>query len=88
MHVNTVTVCVPQRCVTVFYPNPGLDLEPDSDNVQAAAGHGHLGLARGRYSLESGVLGLLLGGGGGGEEDRGYRTGLRGLCVCVCVCVC
>lgn len=43
----SVYVCVSQFCITDSYYNPGVDLQPDSSNVQAALGHGHLGLAKG-----------------------------------------
>ena len=62
-----VCVCVCQLCISDSYSSPGVDLEPDSGNSQAAVGHGHLGLARGGYSP----------GWGGGF----FGTVLRGVAV-------
>lgn len=65
---------MPQLCITDSYSSPGVDLETDSSNVQAAVGHGHLGLARGGYSL--GGVGTVV----GGVEVAGQYFGMGGLC--------
>lgn len=87
VHIG-VCVCVTQLCITDSYSSPAVDLQPDSGNAQAAAGHGHLGLAPGNCSPEwgwqreragggrvGGLLGLMWGG--------SYRTVLRHRWGCV-----